>query len=53
MEIETAKEDGIYNLYIDNKYIGLGKVSKGQLKRFIILYRRHLIAKSSGDHWSP
>ncbi len=37
IKIEIEKEDGIYNLYIDSKYIGLGKVKNNILKRFIIL----------------
>ena len=37
IKIEEDKEEGIYNLYVGKKYLGLGKIEKGFLKRFIIL----------------
>ncbi len=37
MSIKVTDEDGIYNIYINKKYIGLGKVNEGFLKRFIIV----------------
>ena len=37
MSIETSKNDGLYNLYVDNKYIGIGKITNHALKRFILV----------------
>ena len=37
MNIQVGNEDGIYNVYINNKYYGLGEVIDGKLKRFIIV----------------
>ncbi len=37
MNIDADFEEGIYNIYCDNKYIGLGKVNNKKLKRFIIV----------------
>lgn len=37
MSIDVSNDDGIYNLYINNNYYGLGKVINKKLKRFIIL----------------
>ena len=37
IKIEEEKEEGIYNLYVGRKYLGLGKVEKGFLRRFIIV----------------
>ncbi len=37
MNIKVDNEDGIYNVYIDKKYYGLGNVENGYLKRFIII----------------
>lgn len=35
--IDVKEEDGIYNIYSNNNYLGLGKVLNGKLKRYIIL----------------
>ena len=37
VSIDTNVQDGIYNIYIDNKYYGLGKVKDKKIKRFILL----------------
>ncbi|MBR6252411.1 MAG: tRNA pseudouridine(55) synthase TruB [Clostridia bacterium] len=37
MNIQVDNEDGIYNIYINKKYYGLGEVIEGKLKRFIIV----------------
>ena len=37
IEIDADSEDGIYNIYCEEKYIGLGKIKDKKLKRFIIL----------------
>ncbi|MBR3281080.1 MAG: tRNA pseudouridine(55) synthase TruB [Clostridia bacterium] len=37
IEIESENENGIYNLYIGEKYYGLGEVKDKKLKRYIIL----------------
>ena len=34
--IDTEKEDGIYNLYIDGQYLGIGKVKNKLLQRYIL-----------------
>ena len=35
--IDKDFEDGIYNIYIDNNYIGLGKINNKKLKRYIVI----------------
>ena len=37
MEIPVENGDGFYNIYIDDKYYGLGRVTDKILKRYIIL----------------
>ena len=37
MNIDTDYDDGIYNIYLDERYYGLGEVKGKKLKRFIIL----------------
>lgn len=37
MNIDVTNGDGIYNIYIGNKYYGLGEVTDKKLKRFILL----------------
>ena len=37
INIHTEKPDGIYCIYIDDSFVGLGKVNNNNLKRFIII----------------
>lgn len=37
MTIDVSLKDGIYNIYIKNRYYGLGRVENNKLKRFIIV----------------
>ena len=38
IDIDVNDEDGIYNIYINDMYYGLGKVKNKKLKRFIIIH---------------
>ena len=38
IDVDVNDEDGIYNIYINDIYYGLGKVKNKKLKRFIIIH---------------
>lgn len=37
LEVENNVKDGVYKIYLDNKFIGLGTVSENKLKRDLLL----------------
>ena len=37
MKIKQDKKDGIYKIYNENDFIGLGEIKEGRLKRDIII----------------
>ena len=37
LEVENDVKDGVYKIYLDNKFIGLGTVSENKLKRDLLL----------------